>query len=386
MLNSEIANKPLLSRRRTCSALVMSCLVILLIGSGLALLWTNGQAGHGRAQAADVSVVGPPTLAASTVDSVFARLGSPMRGLGTLIEQMSRQDSIDDAFALGVWWTETNDGEAGVGLADRNPGSVRGSVGYPSAWDGYTIYPSYADAVVYWFNMLRTRYVDEGLSSVYVIARPYVGTSSYPLWAAKVINLMYEYRGLAPPPPASTPKPKPTVNPYIVAANSAWRGRQMTLTQWRTQHNYTPAVYQGEMRENALPSPAPSATSVQNLIDVMVALGLLLALLLALLALKIGRMSVSRRAEAVAAPVAQPNVTAPAMSVFALPAFSPVALPSTPLPRLPAYSSASGSPRRVTLQPAPSSTGAPTPVLVGAGGRPGGLLSRYGQSGASGPM
>src|SRR5258708_19326536 len=41
----------------------------------------------------------------------------------------SRQYQIDDAFALSVWWTETNDGAAGVGLADRNPGSVRGSVG-----------------------------------------------------------------------------------------------------------------------------------------------------------------------------------------------------------------------------------------------------------------
>lgn len=382
MLSSEIANKPLSSRRRTYSALVMSCLVILLIGSGLALFRANGQVGHGRAQAADVSVVGPPTLAASTVDGIFARLGSPMQGLGTLIEQMSRQDSIDDAFALGVWWTETNDGEAGVGLADRNPGSVRGSVGYPSAWDGYTIYPSYADAVVYWFNMLRTRYVDEGLSSVYVIARPYVGTSSYPLWAAKVINLMYEYRGLAPPPPASTPKPKPTVNPYVVAANSAWRGRQTALTQWRARHNYTPSAYQGETRESARPSPTSSVTSAQELSGVMVALGLLLALLLVLLALRI-KISVSRRATVFVAPTTPTTPVTSAMGVLSLPAFAPVALTATPPPRLPAYSGASGSPRRVTLRPAPSSAVAPTPVLVGAGGRPGGLLSRYGQSGAS---
>jgi len=356
---------------------VMLSLVILVIGSGLALFWANGQAGRGQAQAADVSVVGPPTLAASTVDGIFARLGSPMRGLGTLIEQMSRQDSIDDAFALGVWWTETNDGEAGVGLADRNPGSVRGSVGYPSAWDGYTIYPSYADAVVYWFNMLRTRYVDEGLSSVYVIARPYVGTSSYPLWAAKVINLMYEYRGLAPPPPASTPKPKPTVNPLVVAANAARRSKLTALEQWRAHTSYAPLAYQGVTRESARPSPAPLATSAQAAIGVMVALGLLLALLVALLALKIGKVSAPKRAAIAAAPVAHTNVITPAMSMLSLPALSPVALPSTAPPRLPVHGGA--SPRRVTLQPAPAQASMEMPALAlaGAGKRPGGLLSRY---------
>jgi hypothetical protein len=364
----------------------MFSLVMLLIGSGLALLWANEHAGHGQAQAADVSVVGPPTLAASTIDGIFTRLGSPMRGLGTLIEQMSRQDNIDDAFALGVWWTETNDGEAGVGLADRNPGSVRGSVGYPSAWDGYTIYPSYADAVVYWFNMLRTRYVDEGLSTVYVIARPYVGTSSYPLWAAKVINLMYEYRGLAPPPPINTPTPKPTVNPFVLASRSAWRGRQAAEAQWFAQHNTAPLAYQGLSQERVRPTSAPLLSPAQVMDGALVALGLLLALLMALLALKVGKMSVSQRARVAVAPAAQTNTVVPAMNVLSLPAYSPVALPSTPMPRLPAYGGASGPPRRVTLRPAPSFTSEPTPVLVGASGRPNGLLSRYGQSGAGSPM
>ena len=101
--------------------------------------------------------------------------------LGQVVEQASQQTNIDDAFALAVWWTETNDGAAGVGLADRNPGSVRGSVGYPSAYDGYTIYPSYSAAIVYWFNMLKNMYVNRGLSTVYLISHPYVGTSSSPL-------------------------------------------------------------------------------------------------------------------------------------------------------------------------------------------------------------
>src|SRR5213082_592079 len=103
--------------------LIMLSTVIILIGGGVALLWTNQQ-GHHNGQpagaAGDVSVIGPPTISAATIDSIFARLGSPMVGTGKVVEQASRQTNVDDAFALGVWWTETNDGAAGVGLAYRS--------------------------------------------------------------------------------------------------------------------------------------------------------------------------------------------------------------------------------------------------------------------------
>lgn len=158
--------------------------------------------------AGDLSVVGKPSLPAATVDAIFKSLGSPMNGTGQVVVQASLKANIDDAFALGVWWTETNDGAAGVGLADRNPGSVRGSVGYPSAYDGYTIYPSYSAAIVYWFNMLKNMYVNRGLSTVYLISHPYVGTSSSPLWAGKVVALMLKYRGEAPPAPIVAPHAK----------------------------------------------------------------------------------------------------------------------------------------------------------------------------------
>ncbi len=387
-MSSVISENPILSLRQKLAVFVMLSLVILVIGSGLALIWANGQAGGGHAQAADMSVAGPPTLAADTVDAIFARAGSPLRGLGTLIEQMSRQDRIDDAFALGVWWTETNDGAAGVGLADRNPGSVRGSVGYPSAWDGYTIYPSYADAVVYWFNMLRTRYVGEGLSTVYAIARPYVGTTSYPLWAAKVINLMYEYRGLAPPPAyTATPNPTPTVNPLVAAVNAARRSKLTALLQWRAQHSFAPLAYQGVAQESARQPSAPPVTPAQLVIGALVVLGLLLALVIALIALKIGKRSVPKCASVAVAPASNATASAPVASVLSLPACLPVALPSIPPPRLPAHSGAGNAPpRRVTLQPVPASAETPALASASAGKRPGGLLSRYGQSGGRGDI
>jgi len=248
--------------------------------------------------ASDVGVSRPPTISAATVDAIFARLGSPMVGTGKFVEQASRQTNIDDAFAIAAWWTETNDGAAGVGLADRNPGSVRGSVGYPSAFDGYTIYPSYSAAIVYWFNMLRKDYVNRGLGTVYAIARPYVGTTSYPLWAGKVIAQMYKYRGIAPPPPASLPKPKPkpkpTVNPSIIAAKNARIHKLAAWLQYLTTQNFsTLAIYRGQVQEiniatTTAPQPANSTPTLPfgaNL--AIVVFGLLTAFAIALYARKL---------------------------------------------------------------------------------------------------
>src|SRR6266571_1923130 len=265
--------------------LFMLSTVIILIGGGVALLWTNKQ-GHHNGQSAgaawatgDVSVTGPPTLSAATIDSIFARLGSPMVGTGKAVEQASRQTNVDDAFALGVWWTETNDGAAGVGSADRNPGSVRDSPEYSSAFDGYTIYPSYAAAIVDWFNLLRNRDVNRGLSTVYAIAYPYVGTSSAPLWAGKVTTLIVRYRAEAPP-------PRPTASlthVKLVFAN----GLLALHSQGQTLENRVLPVRQHAGISTQQAGAAPPLSRTTEL--AIVCFGLLTALAIALWSLKIGR-------------------------------------------------------------------------------------------------
>jgi len=226
--------------RKRIFQLVLFSLIVLLVGGGVALLLQP----QSSSQASGGSVVGPPTLPASTVDAIFTRLGSPMVGTGRVVVQASQKAKVDDAFALALWWVETNDGAAGVGRADRNPGSVRGSVGYPSAFDGYTIYPSYADAIVYWFGMIRHGYVDRGLSTVYAIAHPYVGTSSWPLWAAKVTKLMLRYRGEAPVP--HVVKANPTKSPYVVSMLRRYRhlpgGYTGTATSYEREQAETTSI------------------------------------------------------------------------------------------------------------------------------------------------
>lgn len=223
--------------------------LIVLIGGSVTMVW---QLNRTQSSQASTNIVGPPSLPAATVDSILTRMGSPMAGTGKVIEQASRRTNIDDAFALGVWWTETNDGEAGVGLADRNPGSMRGSPAYPAAFDGYTIYPSYAAAITDWFNILRSRYIDQGLTSVYAICHPYVGTSSAPLWAAKVVNLMIRYQGEAPP-PTPTVAVTPTMPPLPA------RNHQPS---WLSDVTPVATSVQTEPLATVVPTTQPVATTV----------------------------------------------------------------------------------------------------------------------------
>lgn len=394
------------------------CIVVGCIGGGVALLAQNQQGGtkagasgatRSLPQYGDMSVSGPPTLTAATVDAIFARVGSPMVGTGKVVESMSRQTSIDDAFAMGVWWTETNDGAAGVGSADRNPGSVRGSVGYPSAFDGYTIYPSYTAAIVYWFNMLRNNYVNRGLGTVYTIARPYVGTTSYPLWAGKVINLIWSYRGIAPPPPSVTPSPKPTISPAEQAIARARNHKFTTLLQSLSDGNATPIYSQGLSQES---SPFPSTTSSTNdtatisslVQNTVVFSGLLLAVIVLFVGFKFkgnrpaknhphtytNTRSQSAFTSSQAALDFAHSTSTEDLPILPTPPSIPTPIPvSVPIPvsEPPTQQPITEAlPRRVLLLPSYSDRRVPVEVGVGAvdnagerqNGRPKGLLKRYG--------
>ncbi len=397
-------------------------MLIILLGGCVALLWQMQQ-GSTTSHAvpaipADVSVVGPPSLSAATVNAIFTQYGSSMAGTGTTIETLSRRYNIDDAFALGVWWTETNDGMAGVGSADHNPGSVRGSPNYPSAWDGYTIYPSYTAAISDWFNILNGRYISSGLTTVFSIARPYVGTSSYQLWAGKVIALIYRYRGIAPPPPLVTstltprPKPKPKPVPTLSPAMVVQKHRQATLLPREADFAYVRAR-QGLDTEAAHAAPAqiaPPVTPVAStqsaslsptLLNLILFFGLLAALLIALYAQSIGRGIAVKAATNMNKPARAPQSIAILSPVDTEELFLPVPasetttgelkpLPVTPgkqftvpplrpmyLPARPRQTDA--LPRRTLFLP-PQPTHSDSRVLVTVGAAPersAGLLSRY---------
>ncbi|MGH2479382.1 MAG: hypothetical protein ACRDHW_06990, partial [Ktedonobacteraceae bacterium] len=157
---------------------------------------------------------------------------------------------------------------------DHNPGSVRGSVGYPSAFDGYTIYPSFSAAVIYWFGMMKRVYISRGLTTVTSISHPYVGTSTSNLWAGKVINLMNRYRAEAPPPPpAATPTSTPTT-----ASNNANTARH---AKWLLQQDQGAASPPNTPQNQDANTQSDAASGLSNntklflvLFDLLLALGL----------------------------------------------------------------------------------------------------------------
>ncbi len=258
--------RDILVQRRSYVFLLVSTLIILVAGS-LTLVWQVER--EHSSKAAGSSVIGPPSLPAATVNTILARVGSPMAGTGTVIEQAARQSNIDDAFALAVWWTETNDGAAGVGRADHNPGGVRASPAYPAAADGYTVYPSYSAGIFDWFTIVKSRYTNRGLTTVYAISYPYVGTSGAGNWANKVVNLMLRYQGEAPvPTPIPTVKPKPVPHSHVqVQPESSFA---------TSQHKQSQAIKKVQTAPTSQP-PSLVASIGQAM---MVMLGLVIALLL----------------------------------------------------------------------------------------------------------
>lgn len=254
--------------KRSALFLALSTLVVLL-SAVIALSWEVEHRQGSRADGA--SIVGPPSLPAATVDKIFARVGSPMHGTGKVVEQVSRKYNIDDAFAMAVWWAETNDGAAGVGLSNRNPGGVRGSPAYASSYDGYTIYPSYADAITDWFAILKSRYISRGLTSVYSLSYPYVGTSGAANWAAKVVNLMLSYRGEAPL-VTLTPTTVPRTSQIVVTTNGALANHGVT------QEGQKPAIVLHKNNPStASTSSAPSVQPVSATSQLLIVIGGLLA-------------------------------------------------------------------------------------------------------------
>ena len=381
---------------------IITFMVITLIGGGFALL-IGGRLAAPTNASGDLSVVGPPSLPAATVDAIFSRSGSPMVGMGKLVEQTSRQTNIDDAFALAVWWRETNDGETGVGLTNSNPGGVRGSAGYPTAYS-YTLYPSYSAAIADWFHILQIRYVDRGLSTVYAISHPYVGTSNSPVWAGKVVALMLQYRGEAPP-PTPTVAPSPTIAPEMLPHHKVVTDPGVTrVSQPQKGIQRSSATLTLSDRAQAASTSASALSATVEWLIVALALMLAIAVVLWARRLSVNAVDEISLIAGDASVPSQPH-TAPAptgyegrTSALRLPArpraipntetlesfMEPPATPDTsplhPFPRLP-VTQGRGTFRRTLLLPAqPDIADAEMPgdAMVKTDVRSPGLLTRYG--------
>jgi hypothetical protein len=300
---------------RSHFVLLISTLIILL-GGCVTLLWQIHQGTSSRADGGDI--VGPPTLPAETIDKIFAEVGSPMVGTGKVVEQAARKANIDDAFALAVWWVETNDGEAGVGLNNRNPGAV-------ASTNGFIFYPSYADAAIDWFSVLRSRYVNQGLTSVYTICYPYVATSHAPEWANKVVTYMLRYRSEAP-----APTPTPTMD-HAPIYPQFMPSHETSVGEDRKAEARMPMPTPATQPANGIPGLASmQMSSAQNSLLLTIG-GLLVVLALVLVGLRIRRRIPMVPALKPVTEALEPAISLPPLYVNQYsPIAEPVSSPSVP--------------------------------------------------------
>jgi hypothetical protein len=90
------------------------------------------------------SVVGSPSISAQLIDQLLCKYSSPACGTGADLYNLGVQYNIDSAFALAVFWNESNFGRAGMAASTRSLGNLR-CIESAACWNGYAAFPSWID-------------------------------------------------------------------------------------------------------------------------------------------------------------------------------------------------------------------------------------------------
>jgi hypothetical protein len=194
-------------------------LVLLALAVGLVLLWptmTKGEQFPRISQVlADVqqpstsdSVIGGPSLSATTVDHILSAAGSPAEGepgMGAYVSQLSQQYHIDDAFALAFFHHESSYGKAGVARETKSWGNIRCTPGWPRCdpSGGYRAYPSWHAGALDWFQNISSVYVQHGVTTLDKIlphyAPPTDGNNDTAYQTAVLVDVARWHKGVETP-------------------------------------------------------------------------------------------------------------------------------------------------------------------------------------------
>ncbi len=105
------------------------------------------------------SIIGPPTISASKIDSVLASYNSPATGTGQVMYDLGVKYGIDPAFCLAFFIHESTAGTAGVATVTKSVGNIRVTPGYDS-YQGYRRYPTWEAGIEDWYKLIRELYID----------------------------------------------------------------------------------------------------------------------------------------------------------------------------------------------------------------------------------
>jgi hypothetical protein len=122
------------------------------------------------------SIVGKPGLTPTFINQVLARAGSPAKGTGQALYDLSKQYHINDAYALAVFKHESLFGRAGMAQVTLSLGNIRCSVGYRCI-NGYRAYASWVTGYADWYHLMATVYVAHGLTTIPQIIPVYAPAS-----------------------------------------------------------------------------------------------------------------------------------------------------------------------------------------------------------------
>ena len=113
-------------------------------------------------QGASSQIVHAPTLSLETITWELAQRNSPLSSDDArFLLQNSKQSNIDDAFALAVWATETQDGREAV-PGTHNIGNITAAHGVSWADHIFAVYPTWQVGIAAWFRLITQLYVHGG--------------------------------------------------------------------------------------------------------------------------------------------------------------------------------------------------------------------------------
>ena len=162
------------------------------LGTGWAYLTSgsNVQQSSNQPPASGSSVVGSPSLTAQQIDTILSNAGSPAAGTGQDLYNLGAQYNIDPAFAMAVFFNESNFGKAGTAASTRSLGNLR-CIPDAACWNGYATFSSWQDGYNAFYKLIAGPiYVGSGLTTPETILPKYApsGDNNDPSHYTYVVN------------------------------------------------------------------------------------------------------------------------------------------------------------------------------------------------------
>jgi hypothetical protein len=141
------------------------------------------------------SVTGSPSISAAFIDQILCKYSSPACGTGTDLYNIGVQYNIDPAFALAVFWNESNFGTSGMAKTTLSLGNLR-CIQSAACVSGYASFSSWADGYRAFYSLASGPiYVGSGLTTAEQIIPKYApagdgnNTSAYISVVESCMNL-----------------------------------------------------------------------------------------------------------------------------------------------------------------------------------------------------